>query len=362
MHDADFLAALRINAFEVLADQSPIDRVHHHIDGDEPFDASLWKTVSELGWPMLAVPEAQGGMANGMAAPALVQEAIGAHCAPLPFIGTNLLATALSGWHDTDFAGWLAADVADGSLIGGACDMTESATISAHRAADGFALSGEVALLDALGSQWIVLQIRDAASGEPGLALIETASLSPERRPVADRTRTVATERMVDHSVAERQVMFGANASVLADRLRQLALLLVAADAFGGGAALLASTVEYLKTRIQFGKPIGSFQALKHRVADCRTDLEMARSLLTQAREQAEGAQGLTLAAMAKASACEAYDGIACEAVQMHGGIGYTWEHHAHIYLKRATLNRALCGGPAQVRDLIASRLLEQSA
>lgn len=357
MHDAEFLDALRTSAFEVLADQCPIERVHRHIDSDAPFDATLWQTIGELGWPMLAVPETQGGMADGMAALALIQEAIGAHCAPLPFASTVLLATALAGWHDAEFAQPLAEQIASGQITGAG-----AARPVAQRVEGGFALTGEVGILDGCGSAWTVVAFDDIDGRDAGLAIVETASLALDRRPVADRTRTMAVTTFTNLSLPDTQVMYGEAGHNLGERLRHLALLLAAADAVGGGEALLVSTVEYLKTRIQFGRPIGAFQALKHRIADCRTAIEMARSLLVRARQRAEETDGYTLAAMAKALACKAYMAIAREAVQMHGGIGYTWEHHAHIYLKRATLNEALCGGRAKVQDLIAARLLELTA
>lgn len=357
MHDAEFLAALRTNAFEVLADQCPIDRVHRHIDGDAPFDADLWQTIADLGWTMLAVPEQQGGMADGFAALALIQEALGAHCAPLPFTGTALLATALAEWHDAEFAEGLSGKIAAGSITGG------SATGAVIRqVAGGFAISGQIELSDAEGSAWTVISLGDGADGDAGLALVGTEALKASRRLVADRTRNHSTAKLDDLIVPAAQIMLGAAGDNLCKRLRHLALLLTAADAVGGGEALLASTIEYLKTRVQFGKPIGAFQALKHRIADCRAEVEMSRALLVRARDHAEHADGYMLAAMAKASACKVYVSIAREAVQMHGGIGYTWEHLAHIYLKRATLDRALCGGQEAVNDLIAAGLMEHAA
>ena len=357
MHDAEFLAALKTSAFEVLAEQCPMDRVHRHIDGDAPFDADLWQTIAALGWPMLAVPEAQGGMADGFAALALVQEALGAHCAPLPFAGTALVATALAGWHDAEVAGEMAGRIAESSVTGGG-----AARPVAQASGEGYALNGAIGLFDAEGSAWTVVAFDDEAGNDGGLAIVETARLDLSRRPVADRTRCVSASMVNGLSLPSAQIMPGEAGSALGERIRHLALLLAAADSVGGAEALLASTVEYLKMRVQFGKPIGALQALKHRIADCRTELEMARALLVRARERAEHADGHTLAAMAKASACKAYVAIAREAVQMHGGIGYTWEHHSHIFLKRATLNRALCGGQEAVNDLIAARLMEQAA
>lgn len=361
MHDAEFLEALHRSALDVLARECPADRVQKHIDGQACLDEALWQTIAQLGWPMLAVAESQGGMANGSAALALVQEALGSHCAPLPFTGTALLATALAGWPDQALAGQVAAAIAEGTIRGAVGDLFGRPGLRARPAGTNHALSGQATLLDSGG--WTIATVVVDGSPDPALVLLEPSDLALDRRPVADRTRAVTTLRLDDLEIPSGRLLNGEAGAALLCRLRTLALLLVAADALGGATALLDLTVEYLKTRSQFGKPIGSLQALKHRIADCRTQLEMARSLVGRARNCEEGQpEALQWAAMAKHSACEAYHHIAREAVQMHGGIGYTWEHQVHVYLKRATLDRALWGGPEGVQDLIGQCLLEQVA
>lgn len=363
MHDAEFLEALRGNAMDVLGRECPPDRVQKHIDGSCALDEALWRTTAELGWPMLAVAEAHGGLAAGGVALALVQEALGHHCAPLPFTGTALLAKALAGWPDQELAAGIAAGIAEGAIRGGAGELFGRPGLVARPTADGHTLTGSAAVLDAVGSDWIIAVATIADSAEPALVLLASAGLPLDHRPVTDRTRTVAILEPDGLVLPAGRLLTGKAGLTLLRQLRSLAMLMIAADALGGAAALLDLTIEYLKTRSQFGKPIGSLQALKHRIADCRTELEMARSLVGMARNCEDGdPQGLQRAAMAKLSACEAYHHIAREAVQMHGGIGYTWEHQAHTYLKRGTLDRALWGGPSGAQDLIGASLMEQAA
>jgi alkylation response protein AidB-like acyl-CoA dehydrogenase len=361
MHDTEFLTALRTNAFEVLKDSCPLEQVHRHIEGDEPFEADLWRIICELGWPMLAVPEAHGGMADGMAALALLQEALGGHAAPLPFTGCCLVAAALTDWPHEDLSTALLPLLAEGQLIGAAGDFVLPATVTANRSGDVVGLAGTARVLDSAAAEWLVVPVADADTGERGIAVVSLWNLKRHRRPVADRTRDLADVDLTGVHMRPAQAVFGPEADAITAKLAQISLLLTAADSIGGATALLDTTIEYLKTRIQFGKPIGSFQAIKHRIADCKTKLEMAQGQLGAARDGSEGADGWLLAAMAKVSAAECYVAIAKEAVQMHGGIGYTWEHHAHIFLKRATLDRALFGSSANLQDGIGACLLEKT-
>jgi alkylation response protein AidB-like acyl-CoA dehydrogenase len=136
--------------------------------------------------------------------------------------------------------------------------------------------------------------------------------------------------------------------------------LAIACDSIGGAKAVLDPTVAYLKTREQFGKPIGSFQALKHRCAEHKVAIEAADALVRDAVERwsNDAADAALFAALAKALACDVYAGVATDAVQLHGGIGFTWEHVCHRYLKRAKLNQTLFGGSAAHRDRAAQLLL----
>jgi alkylation response protein AidB-like acyl-CoA dehydrogenase len=362
MADQEFLTALSDSAIELLRDECPIERVHRHIDGDAPFDRALWEKAAELGWFMLAVDEARGGMGGGAAELAMLQLALGSHVAPLPFIGTVLLGEALAGWPAGGPGDELLPQLAVGAIVGAVADPA-AAPLRVTRSDGGFRIDGTVALLDGAAADWMIVPVADEA-GAWGLALLTAAApgLVRTRRPVADRTRTLVTLSCERVALPGERLAMSEEAAAIAARTGLLATLLLANDAIGGGDAILAATIEYLKTRVQFGKPIGTFQALKHRVAELKTALEMARGLVAAAVARADDADAVLWAAMAKSMACETYHRIAGEAVQMHGGIGFTWEHQAHLYLKRATLDRALFGDTATLEDRVAAGILEQAA
>jgi alkylation response protein AidB-like acyl-CoA dehydrogenase len=190
------------------------------------------------------------------------------------------------------------------------------------------------------------------------LALMRRSSgLTTEALPVADRTRSVVRLRCEAVEVPEDHVLLGAGAVELGKILADEARILIANDAIGGADAILEKTVEYLKTRIQFGKPIGSFQALKHRCADHKIRIEAARLLVGRATAARTEERGLW-ASLAKFAACDAYAALAADSVQLHGGIGFTWEHDAHLYLKRALLDQFLFGTSAEEQDRAAELLL----
>jgi alkylation response protein AidB-like acyl-CoA dehydrogenase len=162
-----------------------------------------------------------------------------------------------------------------------------------------------------------------------------------------------------DVVLSARHIVFGSPASDLLAHLRNIAALLVSADSIGGARAIFDLTIDYLKTRTQFGKPIGSFQALKHRAADLAVKLEMAAGLVDAAVKRSGEMDAASWTAMAKFTATEMYAAVAADAVQMHGGIGFTWEHRAHLYLKRATLNAMLFGDAAVQQDRLAAQLAD---
>jgi alkylation response protein AidB-like acyl-CoA dehydrogenase len=193
----------------------------------------------------------------------------------------------------------------------------------------------------------------------PGIAILERAAgLEIEKLPVADRTRSVARLRCHDVRVPANHVVQRAQALRLAAQLTDEARILIAGDCIGGAEALLEATVEYLKTRRQFSKPIGSFQALKHRCADHKVKLEASRRLVQRAILGCDSDRRTSWAAMAKFSACNCFADIASDSIQLHGGIGFTWQHDAHLFLKRALLNQFMFGDGARLQDEVAARLM----
>lgn len=364
MADQQLLAALRANAEEVLADLCPAGAVHRFIVKDEPYDTALWRKAAELGWLMISLPEAHGGLGGGVAELAVLQQAIGAKLAPIPFLGTVLLGDALAAWPAETTRAALLPELAAGSLVGAVGPIGDSGppTLLVTVADHDTMLNGTCAgILDAGAADWLLLEVK-GPGGDTGLALVPTnaAGLSLERLPIADRTRVISKLSCLSVGLPPENVVFGADAQALIRKLTDLAAILIACDSIGGAFAVFDMTVEWLLTRKQFGKPIGSFQALKHRAADLKVTAEMASVLVKEAIERSAIAHAGAWPALAKFQACDAYQAIASDAVQMHGGIGFTWEAQPHLFLKRASLNRALFGNSACQLDRAAALALSE--
>ena len=190
-----------------------------------------------------------------------------------------------------------------------------------------------------------------------GGVVLADATVTP--RPVVDETRRLATVTTAEGEASEA-LQFDGDAGAAVRRLHDRAAVAIACDSLGLSEAMLSATVGYAKVRQQFGRPIGSFQAVKHACADMLVSISVSRQLVSAAvqavAEQRPDAD--VAAAMAKAHACGSAVDIAGKAMQLHGGIGYTWESGIHVYLKRAALNRSLFGSPAAHRKHLAQRYL----
>jgi alkylation response protein AidB-like acyl-CoA dehydrogenase len=361
MADQEFIEALRNTAEEVVRDHYPAQALHHFLDSGSLYDRALWQKAAELGWLMIGVPEAYGGLGGGVTELAVLQQSLGAVVAPVPFMSTAIVGQALAVWPDLTLAQQLLSLLCEGKLIAGVEQLgSDGPTLRAKGSGDGFVLEGICAgILYGAEADWLLVRVAKT-DGEPGIALVpaQTEGVSQLFRPIADRTRTMTTLACRGSFLDARHFVFGDGAAALLDQLRWAAALLVSADSIGGARAIFDLTIDYLKTRTQFGKPIGSFQALKHRAADLAVKLEMAAGLVEAALMRTAGTEPAFWAAMAKVSASEAYSAIAADAVQMHGGIGFTWEHRAHLYLKRATLNAMLFGDVAVQQDRLAAQLV----
>src|SRR5271166_4263922 len=340
MSDDIDLVELRASIRDVLDAEANGERVRRHFNSGALYDEALSATVASLGWPGLHIAEADGGLGLGFGALAVLYEELGRGPAPLPMLPTLLVAEALSQAPGEVRAAWLPR-IAAGELF---------AAYAPAAALSGDPLTGTAEhVLDGGAATLFLVGVGDrryalVARGAPGL-MIQTT-------PAVDRTRSLATLIFdqtpilpinIDPAMLERHAALG-----------------IACDSIGGAEAILDKTVEYLKIRTQFGQPIGQFQALKHRVADHKLRLEAARALLSHVLAQdGDGARALGMAALARATATGAYAAIADDAVQLHGGIGFTWEHECHIYLKRAWLNRLIFGSEDAYLDRAAMLLSE---
>ncbi|MGI8331761.1 acyl-CoA dehydrogenase family protein [Actinomadura scrupuli] len=338
---------LRSAARALLEDRAPWPSVLARTETDEPYDPKLWRSLAtELGCAGLAVPEELGGAGASWREAAVVAEELGRAVAPVPFLGSAVIATAaLLAAGDPDLTGELAAGARTAALAV-PFSTDPHAPYPATVTAEGDVLTGTVrSVADALPADVLLVP----AGGD--LYAVEASAVT--RTPVVslDMTRRLCDLRFT--AAPARPVARGETA-VRAGLLTGAAVL--ASEQLGLAERCLEITVEYLKTRYQFGRPIGSYQGLKHRLADLWVAITQARAVARYAAACAADGDPDTPVAVAVAQAhCSAVAVRAAEeCVQMHGGIGFTWEHPAHLFLKRAKSTAIALGTPDRHRAALA--------
>ncbi|WP_405911561.1 acyl-CoA/acyl-ACP dehydrogenase [Streptomyces sp. NBC_00963] len=330
--------------------------------------ADAWGPLTrQIGVAGLAVPEEYGGAGCGPVEVHVVMEELGRTLAPVPYLGSAVLATqALLTAGDTGLLPALAEGRITGALAWAENGSwrPEAVRASAVRGADGWRITGvkdhvlDGAGPDGAGDGADVLLV--AARTEAGLALFHVPSgadgVSREAHTTMDLTRPQATLRF---DGAEARAVAADGDRVLA-HVRDLACTALAAEQVGAAERCLELTIAHVQDRVQFGRPIGSFQAVKHRLADAFVRVESARSAALGASwAAASGSPDLSrYAAVAKSACSEAFSAVAGDMIQLHGGIGITWEHDAHRYFKRAHGSSQLFGSPAGHRDRIAEAVV----
>ncbi|MFC3995291.1 acyl-CoA dehydrogenase family protein [Nocardiopsis sediminis] len=350
---------LRASVRALLSDKSPAPAVLARVESDRVTDLALWKGLVDLGCAALPVPEELGGAGAGLREAAVVAEELGRAVAPVPFLGSAVLATAAL----------LAAGDAAASPLSSLASGEATATVAvplgtwpdaafpATVRESGGALTGAVAgVVDALTADLLVVPAVGADG--PGIYLVDAAAAV--RSPVVslDLTRPLADVAL--DSVPARLLASGPRAEEVLRSALVTGAALLAAEQLGVAEWALHTTVGYLKTRHQFGRPVGSFQALKHRLADLWVAVSQTRAVVRNAVGAAAG--GGPEAELGASLAQAFVSGVAVrateEAVQLHGGIGFTWEHPAHLYLKRAKSD-AIALGTADRHRLALARLAD---
>jgi alkylation response protein AidB-like acyl-CoA dehydrogenase len=310
-----------------------------------------WHQIADAGWLGLEIPEPLGGAGASFVETAIVLEELGRAAATSRYLGTVLAVGALTALSPNDSRDALLSDIASGSAT--AALVTDPFRL--EHTAGGLRLTGRAEFVpDAAGAGRVLVLADDG-----GVAVIVDASgLTVTEQPVLDETRRLAVVVADGAELDETAVwQFDGDADAAVQRVGDRAAVAVACDSLGVSEAMLAATVDYAAVRHQFGRPIGSFQAVKHACADMLVQISVARQLVGAAASLlADGADASVAASMAKSYACSAAVDIVGKAMQLHGGIGYTWESGVHVYLKRAALNRALFGSPGSHRQRLAAR------
>ena len=335
---------------------APLERVRAFVDGDEPRAADIWAGLCDLGIPAMLVNEQHGGIGCTVLDAALAAETLGGHVAPVPFVATAAMvpwAIAHAG-SDEQQAGWLP-KLAEGEVVTGAA-LTEvvGAREDACVESDGKTLRGKALfVLDFEANGYLV------ADQQQRLYLVKADAAGLARRLLVtvDATRAVG-ELVFDSTPAD--MLPGSADPEICRRVIDLGRIMLAADSLGAAQSMLTQAVEYSKQRVQFGRPIGSFQAVKHMCAEMAARLEPCRAMVWYAAHAFDAIvdESRLTACHTKAHVAEVGTFVARTATEVHGGIGFTDELGLHLWFKRIGANRQLLGNPDRAREE-AARLQE---
>lgn len=353
--------ALQETTRRFLEEQSPIGALRRLADKDETFDPTAWRQGAELGWVGLLTPEEHGGFSEafqGVVDAAIIAEELGRVVFSGPFLSVSTVAFALTqaGSHEQKAA--LLPALASGEVIAAWCFAgtgarvgIEPGGVTAIASGDGFLLDGTTDYVEdaAIAQHLLVTATGDSGltqflvpADAPGITITPLEAIDLGRRLAQVRFEGVAAG--VETLVGE-----AGNAAVQVERQLQVALALQCGETIGVVDRALEFTLDYVKQRYAFGRPIGGFQALKHRLADHVTQLEGAKAAAAYAAQavQNESPDAAIAVSVAKSQCGKWGTEIVRDCLHMHGGIGMTWEHDIHFYLRRAVSNEALWGTPA---------------
>jgi len=355
--------AIRQTAHDFLASRFKSERLREIAASDSGFDESGWKEMAELGWAGLALPEEWGGQGLGIVDLAVLFEEMGYVCAPSPLLSNTIagLALAFAG-SDAQKERWLA-PLAAGELRGtpaladaGVPAEPNKFALAAENGGDGTVLSGEKTLvMDAASADFFLVATSDGhrhivEKDAEGVTVTPEESIDPTRRLSSVRLENVrvAAENTLPGNTEDYWPVF------------QRACVALAAESTGLAQRALEMSVAYAKDRQQFGRPIGAYQAVSHRCAQMLLETENSRSAVYGAAWAADAEpESLPLAAsMAKAYASDTGWRVPDAAIQVHGGIGFTWEHDLHFFLKRGRANAATFGDAKWHRERVADAVL----
>ncbi|MEX5637191.1 acyl-CoA dehydrogenase family protein [Parafrankia sp. FMc2] len=366
------LTELRTAVRDFLSSRADEAAVRAAVDSERGYDDKVWAQIAaELGLPALALPTAYGGDGYGVVELSVVIGEMGRVLLPSPFFSTVVLAaTAIVASGDAGAAERLLPGIAAGATtatltVPNRAGSWEPATgtLGVHVTGSGsgaeVVLEGTAPLVVEGGTADVVLIVADSPAG-PTLYEVDMTTAGVARTTLRglDLTRRIA--RMDFRDVPARLVGEPGGAAPVVARVLDVATTALAAEQVGGARACLETATAYAKERMQFGRPIGSFQAVKHKCADMLARVQVADAAATEAARAVDGVPGSpdpgVATAVAHAVCSEAFMAVAAENIQVHGGIGFTWEHPAHLYYRRAKASQLLFGGPAVYYERLLRR------
>jgi acyl-CoA dehydrogenase len=331
--------SLRDQARKFLGEHASSTRVRRILEGAAPYDVDLWKGMREMGWMGTAIPENHGGAGFGYLELCVIAEELGRSLAPTPFASTIYLA-------------------AEALRIAGS-DAQKTTPANLAMRADGARLTGaKVPVMDGDVADFAIV-LAAQGDGQAGLFLVDLTAPGVTRTSLATVDPTRSHARILFESAAAEPLGAPGQGWPLVERLLDRAAVLVAFEQVGGAQAALDMAREYALGRFAFGRQIASFQAIKHKLADMYVGIELARSnAYYGAWALSKDAPELGVAAAAaRVAASEAYYQAAKENIQVHGGMGFTWEFDCHLHYRRAKLTGLMLGSARRWKDLLVTRL-----
>jgi alkylation response protein AidB-like acyl-CoA dehydrogenase len=360
---------LRESAHSLLEKECPSTVVRKLMDDETGYSPEFWKKMAELGWLGLIVPESYGGAGLNYIDLVVVLEEMGKVVLPSPFLWTVLFGEAVARAGGDAIKQKLLPKIAAGELIGTLAYLEPSGNwdlaaveMPAKKSGQGFVLDGtKLYVNDGHVADYFLVAARTSGTGLDGITMFAIdrarAGITVNRLKTMDQTRKLAEVVFKDVKAGADDVVgeVGKGAKALSEVIDRGKVAL-SAEMVGGAQKVLDMAVDYAKVREQFGRPIGSFQAIQHKCANMLIDVENARSVAYYAAWAVsnEVPDAPLAAATAKAAASDSYRRVAGEGIQVHGGIGFTWEHDMHLYFKRAKSTEFTFGDATFNRELVA--------
>jgi alkylation response protein AidB-like acyl-CoA dehydrogenase len=367
---SDEQAMLREASRDLLADRASTAVLRGQLGAEAEVDPALWRLAADLGWTGMLVPEEHGGAGQGLVELAVVAEEIGRALARGPFLATSLVARALVRDGSAALQAQVLPALADGSAWAtwafaepGRPWSPDGIGTSARVDGDHVVLTGtKTAVQDAAGARWLL--VTAVEDGRPVSFLVDRdlPGITVRRQTVIDLTRTLSEVRLDGVRVpAHRRLGEGADA---VQRLLDDACVLLSAETLGTLERMLELTVEYVRVRVQFGRPLGSFQAVKQACSTMALQVQGARAASYTAAMAADAGavDAATAACVASSYTSAVAREVAGQALQLHGGIGFTWEHDLHLFLRRATADAVLYGDAALHRERLCAMVAPDRA
>ncbi len=362
---------LRATTRRFLDERQSLASVRNVIEVDETFDRDVWRQGAELGWSAMLVPSRYDGGSvteQPLVDAVMLAEELGRVLYPGPFIPTNVVADAIAKWGEDGLRAELLPAIARGEVVAAWCQSgdgtpePDAVGVVGVSDSDGYHLLGVARYVQAAATADVLLV---AARVDAGLLhlLVRNAPPGVRVRPTSglDLTRRAA-EVHFDVSVPTAATLGSPGETEVSERALAVATVLQAAEAVGAADHLVSATVQYAKDRVQFGRPIGSFQAIKHRLADLYITLEGMRAATHYAAlavsESFDDAQEAV--SVAGSYVTDAFAQVCGEALQLHGGIGFTWEHDIHLFVRRAKADQVTYGDASFHRERLC-RIVTQA-